>query len=195
MFQLPMTPLGTFKIVLEIHEDKGYNRIEMLPRPMLDLQGEPNLIVYTAVNSDGQVLQILAHEPKKGWVEHDPKRHRPENFQKPAPKPAPKPEPTGPDNLHLKSEVAMVSMESAPKPEPTLSPRDERRLRRKKRRPIPPAGPDSVKVESAPSPKGGKVVAAKVSNHVEPKQSMAPPTKVKTMPLPPKSTPPNPKDQ
>jgi len=102
MLQLPMTPIGTFKLVLEIHEDKGYNRIEMLPRPQLDLQGKPNLIIYQAIDSNSKILATLAHEGKE-WVEFDARRHRPENFLKPKPE-------------ALKSEV---TLESTPVVEPT----------------------------------------------------------------------------
>lgn len=42
-------------------------------------------------------------------------------------------------------------------------------------KPIPKAGLDTVYEEVEPSPNGGKVVTARVSNHVEPKVSAEPP--------------------
>ena len=157
MFRLPVCPPGTAKICLHIYEPKGANRIEMLPRAEIDLQGKPDLITFHAYDHNSRLLLSRAFE--EDWVEYDAERHRPENFRRVETKPA-----------------------SIVDHSPPYSPQ----------KPIPKAGLDSVHEEGTPSPNGGKVIAARVSNHVEPKQSTAP-LAPKPAPPAPKPAPPAPK--
>lgn len=170
MLQLPLTPIGTFKLVLEIYEEKGCNRIEMRPQPMIDLQGTPNLLVYQARNIDGQVLKHLAYVDST-WVDFDPERHRPENFLKGEER-VPKEEPKEEPKIGLKigpPRESEVELKSGPPRGQVIRSRIVRQ-----RKPIPKAGLDAVHVESEATSEGGQIVSAKVSNHVQPRQGLGP---------------------